>query len=93
MKTEKDLRDEFASTAMLALYPLFAMRGATFKMAAFMSDEDGTSGQSSIEGGEVNYDALAHEAYMLADAMMRARNSSFKAALDAVVKEASEHRG
>jgi hypothetical protein len=82
-------RDEFAQTAMLALYPLFALRGATLKMRSGTGEsveEFDHVASSSIEGGEVDYEALAHESYLLADAMLRARENSFKAELDSVLK-------
>jgi hypothetical protein len=80
-------RDEFACSAMMALYPLYAMRGAKFKMEMGSADDlSHTEGSSSIEGGEVNYDALANEAYLLADAMLRARDNNFKSELENVLK-------
>ena len=79
------LRDQFASKALQALLPAYMMQQMQMKMTMGISEPStdgalGTTGQSSLTFGDFNHDEVATEAYLMADAMMRARDGKSNAA-------------
>lgn len=74
---QERLRDEMATAAMQSLLPLAMMKNlqVSMQMGSQVTDEGEarTTGRSTMQGGEANYDEVAFEAYQCADAMLRAR--------------------
>lgn len=72
-------RDRFAESALCALLPIYAMQSMQMKMTMAASEltdagNIGTTGKSSLTFDDFNHDEVATEAYLVADAMMRARD-------------------
>lgn len=79
-------RDDFAGTAMSSLLNVFIMQKLQMKMN--LGD---TANPVSISFGETNYDEVATEAYLMADAMMRTRGR--KDAQGLLINVLREHGG
>lgn len=75
------LRDEFAGQAMVAIMPMYALAKVQMKMQMSLNEVMGEGsglGTTSAMGaamkfGDFNHDEVATEAYLIADAMLRAR--------------------
>lgn len=88
-------RDEAANAALAAMLPLFAMTKLKAKMSVSDVEGDGdTSAATStmtLQHGDINYDEVATESYLVADAMMRARERRVPSASE-MAKEHGEEK-
>lgn len=83
------VRDAAANAAMQALLPFTMMSKMQAKMQVTDVGENVIPSTMTMTAtGEVDYEALAHESYLIADAMMRARSTSVKDQMNQLLSEA-----